>query len=217
MLVHLWDGGCSTQDGYAPRQVETLTSDEAIREIQSWLADVGKDAPVTVGVDGHSAAGKSTFASRLTDHLNAALVNGDHFYRVMEPGERARLGPAEGVDLYYDWERMRDEALAPLYRGDTARYRPYDWDANTLGSRTITVAPRQVVIVEGLFVSRPDLDSINDLVVLIVADPQVRRGRQLARSDASDTWLKRWDAAERWYFDHVRPPKRFDVIVNGMA
>jgi uridine kinase len=110
---------------------------------------------------------------------------------------------------------MREQALGPLQEGRVASYRPYDWEDNTLASRTITIEPRPIVIVEGLFVSRPELDSINDLTVLVVTDPQVRNRRQFDRADASQEWLKRWNAAERWYFNHVRPPECFDLIVSG--
>lgn len=199
---------------YPPRQVVPLTSDAAIDEIESWLAEAEGHSPAVIAVDGHSAAGKSTFSERLADRVGAAVVSGDDFYRVMNSSERARLSPAEGADLYYDWERMRDEALKPLRKGRAARYRPYDWERNSLMGRTISVTPQPIVIVEGLFVSRPELDSHSDLDVLVVADPDVRHRRQLDRVDASQAWLERWDSAERWYFAHVRPPENFDVIVN---
>jgi uridine kinase len=192
-----------------------VTSDVAIHEIESRFGEAGRDSPVFIAVDGHSAAGKSTFVRRLADTVDGAVVNGDDFYRVMKAADRRMLGPVEGADLYYDWERMRDEALRPLLEGRTACYRPYDWEHNSLMSRTISIHPRPIVIIEGLFVSRPELDSFNDLIVLIETDPDVRHRRQLDRADASQAWRERWDAAERWYFTTVRPPQDFDLIVSG--
>lgn len=194
----------------------TLTSEAAIHEIKERLARTGESSPLLIAVDGHSAAGKSTFARQLVQTLDAALVPGDDFYQLMEPEERFQLGPAEGAERYYDWERMRDQVLKPLHEGRAARYRPYDWERDTLESREITITPRPMVVAKGLFVSRPEFDSLNSLTVLVVADPDVRRQRQLDRADASAAWLRRWDAAERWYFDRVRPPEHFDVIVNGL-
>ncbi len=194
--------------------VGTLTSDHAIAQIRSRLTGIDARSPVMIAVDGHSAAGKSTFARRLADTLGAAMVPGDDFYRVMDPAERVRLEPWEGADRYYDWERMRDEALDPLRRGRSATYRPYDWGRNALEPRTKTIGPKPVVIVEALFVSRPELDSVNDLSVVVVADSEMRRRRQLDRADAPQEWLQRWDAAERWYFEHVRPVYHFDLIIH---
>ena len=194
--------------------VGTVTSDDAIAQIRSRVTGIDVHSPVIVAVDGHSAAGKSTFARRLADKLDAATVPGDDFYRVMDPAERTRLEPWEGADRYYHWERMRDEALDLLRLGRNATYRPYDWGCNALEPRTKTIASTPLVIVEGLFVSRPELDLVNDLTVVVVADSQIRRRRQLDRADASQEWLQRWDAAERWYFEHVRPADRFDLIVH---
>lgn len=170
-----------------------------------------------VAVDGHSAAGKSTFSRRLAVSVDATIVSGDDFYRVMAPRERMHLGPAQGVDDYYDWERMRDKALIPLHEGRAVHYRPYDWKRNTLVSRTVSIAPQRIVIVEGLFVSRPEFDFFNDLTVLVVSDPEIRQRRQFDRADASKAWLERWDAAERWYYTHIRPPETFDMLIDGTS
>jgi uridine kinase len=194
--------------------VGPVTSDHGIEQIRSRLTGIDARSPLIVAVDGYSAAGKSTFALRLADALDAAMVPGDDFYRVMDPAERVRLEPWEGPDRYYAWERMRDEALDPLRHGRSATYRPYDGGRNALEPRTKTIAPRPVVIVEGLFVPRPEFDSVNALTVVVVADSEMRRRRQLDRADAPHEWLQRWDAAERWYFEHVRPADRFDLIVH---
>lgn len=77
-------------------------------------------------IDGHSAAGKSTFAAALAARLDAALVPGDDFYRVMNDEDRAQLSPSEGIERYFDWERMHSEVLVPLRAGRDAIYRRYD-------------------------------------------------------------------------------------------
>jgi uridine kinase len=80
----------------------SVHSDRAFAEIERRVAGVG-DRITLICVDGHSAAGKSTFASRLAERLAASLVRGDHFYGVTSPAERARLTPEEGMRSYYDW------------------------------------------------------------------------------------------------------------------
>lgn len=186
----------------------------AIAELARRLDCV--DPPVQViAVYGHSAAGKSTFARELAQRFGAACVPGDDFYRVMDPGVRSELSPEEGARLYYDWERMLGEAIAPLRAGRAATYRPFDWARNRLGAITTTVAPAKVVVVNGLVVSRPDLDDVVDVAAVVAADPSLRVQRQFDRNDATEDWLERWDAAERWFFEHVRPIESFDLIVDG--
>lgn len=184
---------------------------DVVHAVKAWAA------PVTViGVDGHSAAGKSTLAAALAAELDpAVLVHGDDFYRVMDESERADLGPAQGADLYYDWQRLRDDVLVPLSAGRPATFQPYDWDNNQLSVASSTIHPAPVIIVEGLFVSRPELKCLIDFTVLVAADEASRAHRQHDRADASPAWLQRWDAAERWYFDTIRPAEAFDAVLPG--
>jgi uridine kinase len=187
----------------------------ALDEAAGWLDERQPREPCVVAVDGHSAAGKSTFADALASRTGAALARGDDFYRVMDEADRAELAPAEGVELYYDWQRMRDEVLLPLRAGTPAQYHPYDWDSGSLASRFVKVPAAAVVILEGLFVSRPELQPLVDRSVLVDTPAAVRRRRQTERADASPEWLERWDAAERYFFRHVRPPRTFDLVVRG--
>lgn len=168
-----------------------------------------------VAIDGHSAAGKTTFAAVLAERVSASVLHGDDFYRVMDEARRAGLSPEQGVDQYYDWQRMREEALEKLRGGHDATFRPYDWKRNDLAQSNVKVRARPVVIVEGLFVAAPQLADLVAVSVLVTADEMLRVERQLARGDASAEWLARWDAAERWYFETVRPPETFDVIAEG--
>ena len=96
-------------------------------------------------------AGKSTLARELALlRDDVAIIEGDDFYRPLNESTRAALTPLEAVDLLFDWERLRDEALAPLLRGEEARYRRYDWAAERLGEDVATVAAAGVVRGRGL-------------------------------------------------------------------
>lgn len=192
--------------------------DLQVTQLLDWCgrAQSGSNEAVCIAIDGHSAAGKSTLADRLSCALDVALVRGDDFYSVMEERARARLSPREGVERYYDWMRMRDQALIPLLDGRPAVHRPYDWEANRLYSQTVTVEPAPLVVVEGLFVARPELMDLISLAVLVEADPEIRAIRQGARDDDA-IWVQRWDDAERYYFNIIRPPGTFDIRVTGVA
>lgn len=170
---------------------------------------------VTVAIDGHAAAGKSSIASRLAAIFKGALVPGDD-YSVMDEERRAELSPPQGVDIYYDWRRMRDEAIVPLLAARTAVYHPYDWDSNQLSRRTAMIGPAPLVVLKRLFVARPELMELIDIAVVVEADAVTRAERQRKRADASPEWLARWDEAERHYLEVVRPPAGFDVRVSGV-
>lgn len=190
--------------------IERLAADLTSREDPS---DGSK--PVMVAIDGHSAAGKSTLADLLQLALGerCTVVAMDDFYRLMDPTDRAALTPREGVDQYYDWQRLDREVLAPARVGSRLSYGLHDWDNNVIGSdRSLDCPP--LLIVEGVYSSRAELREHFDIHVLVTSPPPVRLARQIARGENSIEWIERWAAAETLYFDnHDRSPP--DYLVDG--
>jgi len=171
---------------------------------------------VVVALDGFSGSGKTTLARRLVERLGGVVVEGDDFYRVMDDAVRWDLDPSQGVGRYFDWERLRDEALVPLRCGRAASYSPFDWAAGGgLCPRTVTVGPSSVIVVDGVYSARPELSALVDLAVLVSTSQQVRDERVADRDHGNQRWHSRWAAAEQYYFANVRPPESFDLVVDG--
>jgi hypothetical protein len=103
-----------------------------------------------VALDGMGGSGKSTLAAALGGLRGAEVVHGDDFYRPMDCAERARLSPAEGYRCYFDWQRLREEVLAPLAAGLDAAYRRYDWERGEPAPNESHVVSRSgLIVVEG--------------------------------------------------------------------
>jgi uridine kinase len=157
-------------------------------------------------------------ASTVASRVKAAVVHGDDFYRDVVDADRRALSAIEGVDRYFDWQRLRREALLPLTRRESARFGCYNWVVGRGLTQPVTVEAREIVIVEGVYAARPEFDDLLDLKVLVEASDQVREKRRYARPrtvsrDDPQGWDARWDAAERVYFDTIRPRSAFDLIV----
>lgn len=175
------------------------------------------DSPFLIAIDGHSAAGKSTLARKLAGELGqTAVVFTDDFYRPINAEKRFRLTAQEGYVLYYDWQRLRSEVLQPLIASQAAKFGVYDWENNEVNGRK-RVEPTRFVIVEGCYSARPKLSSYFDFVILVETSPQERQRRQAERNDASQAWLDRWDAAERFYIETTSLWQRADLIMTGMG
>lgn len=182
--------------------------------VGTWRAS---SPPVLViALDGHGASGKSTFAEALVARLGAAVVHTDDFFR------QTRLWPSGGsqhdhrLSDYYDWRRLRAEALAPLRAGREAVYRRYDWELGEVAGPDVTVKPRAVVVLEGVFSSAPQLGDVVERSVL-VDTPEDERLRRLEARISPEEWDADWLAAESAYFKFVRPPSSFDIVVSGAA
>ncbi len=79
---------------------------------------------------------------------------------------------------YFDWQRLRVEALESLSRGAAARYRPFDWQAgHGIADTGVHPRPQGLVVVDGVYSSRPELAHLVSLAVLVEAhrDERLRR------------------------------------------
>ena len=186
-----------------------------LEQIISLIEQHKGDKVLLIAIDGHSAAGKSTLAKKLTASLSsAAIIYMDDFYRVMDRQKRYELTAKEGYECYYDWQRLRQEVLHPISCGDTVRFAVYDWQINQLGDSRELKA-ENIVIVEGCYSARPELETYYDVIVYVETPAPERERRQFERNDATIEWLKRWDAAERFYIQTTSLPERANIIVNG--
>jgi molybdenum cofactor guanylyltransferase len=198
-----------------------LRSSAAVLSIMDVIADhqaAAPAAPVVVAVDGPSCAGKSILANALALRSGAAVVEGDDFYRHTLPrltvAEREAMSDAAVVDAVIDWERLRAEALLPLRVRESARFQPYDWDADDgrLAPPKI-IPPADVIIVEGVYATRPELADLVDVAVYLGVDRQVRARRYAERGNDPD-WQRFWERGEAHYFRAIRPAASFHIRLD---
>ncbi len=187
----------------------------AARQIADAIGGWRPEHPggLVVAIDGHGAAGKSVLAGAAARLLSATVVHVDDFFR--EAG-----GPAPGesespMAAYYDWERLRSEALEPLRRGDRASFRAFDWERNGYLPGRIVLEPADVVLVEGVSSTTDALADLVDRSVLVLT-PEPERVARLHDRIAQEVWDDEWLAAERRYFSR-RPAATFDLVVSGSS
>jgi uridine kinase len=191
---------------------------ERVRRIRSERGE-----PVLVALDGQSGAGKSTIATRVASAVAATLVPADDFFAATIPdAEWEARSPSERAADALEWRRLRREALEPLLAGRPARWVAFDFAAGCRPDGTYAMqaastkrSPAPVIVLDGAYTARPELADLIDLAVLVTAAPDVRRARLIAREEAAflAAWHARWDPAEAYYFTHVCPPERFDLVV----
>jgi uridine kinase len=166
---------------------------------------VDRRHPVRVGVDGLSAAGKSTLSDELAEVLRTRTrrpiirAQIDHF---MLPVEQRRLFDPNTPESYYldswDTRAIREELLVPLGPGGSRRYRTATTDARGAAvDCPIRIAAQDAILVaDGVFLQRPELDELWDLRIWVDVgvDESLRRG--VARDQV---WMGSADRAEYRY------------------
>ena len=171
--------------------------------------------PYLVAIDGLGGAGKSTLAEQIAgDVPEVTIVHFDDFYRVMDPVEREGLSVEEAFRRSFDWERLEAQVLKPLRAQQTARYERYDWPTNQL-AETHTVRPDQIVLVEGVGCSRPELRGYYDLRVWVETSYEKRHRRMIARGENPPEQIARWEAIEAYYAQTHRPHESADLVIAG--
>ncbi|MFE5715583.1 uridine kinase [Streptomyces sp. NPDC056501] len=146
-----------------------------------------------VAVDGHAGSGKSTLAARLATALGDAPV--------------LRLDDLATHEELFAWTaRLRRQVLEPLSRGETARYRPYDWNRRDFGEpRALSPAP--VVLVEGVGAGRMAVRPLLAWLLWMEREPEESwaRGRRRDGPEQAEFW-DGWTLAETRHF--ARDPSR---------
>lgn len=164
--------------------------------------------PVTLGIMGGSAAGKTTFATALAAHLSEfepIILNQDSYFRDWSEyteAEREKVITANHPDavlwdsLVTDIRKLRNsESIEKPTPGTRAAQR---------NEEETRIHPSQLVIVEGhLIFWSEDLRNLMDIKVFLDVDPHERVLRRMLRDVAQRGGDLEW--AINWYRRDVLP------------
>ncbi|NAZ76305.1 hypothetical protein GTQ99_12910 [Kineococcus sp. T13] len=168
-----------------------------------------------VAVDGRSAAGKSTLATRLVEHAArggraAALVHTDDL---------------AWHESFFGWGALAVEGvLAPLHRGVGVRHRPPAWERRGRPGAVEVPAGSDLVVLEGVGAAQRQLAPFLDATVWVQSDAALAERRGIARDVAegvngdverATAFWHEWVAEELVFLQRERPWERADLVVAG--
>lgn len=144
--------------------------------------------PLVVGVAGGTGAGKTTVARAIIEAVGperVAVLSEDAYYR-----EYAHLSEAERTRINWDHPDAIEtplllEHVRELLAGRAVERPVYDFSAYARAPQTVRIAPRPVVLVEGILIYvDPALRGLCDVKVFVDTDPDLRFIRRLRRDIA---------------------------------
>lgn len=164
---------------------------------------------IIAALDGRCASGKTTLAEGLAREHGWSVVHMDHFFLRPEQRTLERYAQPGGN---VDYERLLEEVLLPLRRGDTPVYRPFDCRSMRLGE-PIPLAPAPVVLVEGSYSCHPALWDSYDVRAFLTIDPARQMERVAAREgeERARVFRERWIPLEERYFSAFDVEGRCDL------
>lgn len=187
--------------------------------------------PVRVGIDGYSASGKTS----LGDALEAALrpagrevlrARLDDFKR---PWRERHLYDRESGEGYYrnayDNALIRADLLEPLSPGGDHRYRFGSINPRTgepFGNERATATDSAILLADGVFLFRPELNALWDLRIFLTIDHQTSLRRGAARDsawtasveEAEALYRTRYIPSEELYTAEVDPLSHADIVID---
>lgn len=183
-----------------------------------------KKKPIIIGVTGGSGSGKTSVSHAIFDQLHGhsiLMLEQDSYYR-----DQSDMTMEQRAAVNYDHPDAFDTELLISQLSELSNWQPidkpvYDYTVFTRSDRTEHVKPKEVIILEGIFVlSDPRLRDLLDIKVFVDTDDDIRIIRRIQRDmtergrslqSVIDQYLQ---TVKPMYHQFIEPTKRYaDVIV----
>jgi uridine kinase len=208
------------------------TRGELLDRLAGAVESVTTAHPLRVAVDGPPAAGKTTLADELALILRSRgreviRTSAESFHRPRSRRyRRGEFSPEANYHDSFDYHALCQVLLDPLGPDGDRRYQPavYDLDTDTALSSPAATAPVDaVLLLDGVFLLRPELINRWDLSIFVsAAFEQIldrARSRDLARlgsaAEVERRFRTRYIPAQQLYFATARPADHADIIVHN--
>ncbi len=212
---------------------DSATQGGALGRLATLVAERSKLGTLRVAIDGIDAAGKTTLADELAELLERddvpvqrASIDSFHYPSSMRH-LRSKQQPARSYyEDSFDYRALRRVLLDPLAPGGdhVVRTRIFDFRTDRPVHEAPTpVRPGTVLLFDGVFLLRPELEECWDLSMFIEVDPSTslqralkRDGELLGTAEAIELrYRQRYLPGQELYLSRVHPDRRADVLIEN--
>ena len=206
-----------------------MTRNELLNLIYVRIAELSNGKILRIAIDGVDGAGKTTFADELAAFLSSknkiirASVDGFHNPKAVRY-RRGRDSP-EGFFLdSYNYEEFRKSLLDPLSSNSCGFYRTRIFDHKSdspIDTQPILAEPGSILIVDGIFLHRPELRDYWDFSIFLDVDFSIsiprgaQRGPDFGSADPKAPENYRYIEGQKLYFRKCYPKYYASMVVNN--
>ena len=110
--------------------------------------------PFVIGICGGSGSGKTTLLKKISSHFgsdNVSVFTMDNYYHPIEQQQKDKNGIVNfDLPTALDEQKLSSD-LANLVSGNTVQVKEYFFNSPPDKNVLLTIAPKKIIIVEGLF------------------------------------------------------------------
>jgi uridine kinase len=196
-----------------------------LAEIVRRILPLKYGLPTLVAVDGLTAAGKTTLANELATIVRLAgrpaiRASVDDFHHDEETILRqGRFSPHGYYEDSFDYDGLTQLLLIPLGSGGNRRF----VTTNQPGAPKWSAANNAILIVDGVFLLRPELEPWWDYSIFVDISQELSLERGLARdtgvlgdeAEVRRLYEERYLPGEATYLQRVNPRAKANVIADN--
>lgn len=187
---------------------------------------------LVVGIDGLGGAGKSTISEALFETLreeghNVTVLHIDDF---IHPRRVRYSDDCPEWECYYKlqwrYDYLKDTVIRAAKNGEdfVGDIELYDKDTDSYFLSPTHIPNGGIVIIEGIFLQRPELDGLFDFMIYIDVPEEIRLSRVLERdgyigdkAQIKSKYDSRYFPAERHYIKTCAPADNADFIIRSQT
>lgn len=180
-----------------------------------------------IGIDGLGGAGKSTISEKLCQllceaHLEVTVLHIDDFIHPKSVRYNAAYPEWECYyHLQWRYDYLLKEVFLPVRDGNFCKeIELYDKDKDTYFVRQTKIPAGSVLILEGIFLQRRELQGVFDFTIFLDIPKEVRLQRVLQRDSyigdeaaIRAKYENRYFPAERHYVAECTPQQKADFVI----
>lgn len=179
--------------------------------------------PLLIGISGGTGSGKSTVSQeifKLIPEKKIVIIEQDSYYK-----DQSHLSFEERIKTNYDHPLAFDNELLLKHLNDLLNNKPiqkpiYDFEQHTMKKETVTVEPKDIIILEGILVLYDErIRNLLDIKIFVDTDADVRVIRRIQRDIKErgrtlDSVITQYMTTVRpAHLQFVEPTKRYADIV----
>ncbi len=167
---------------------------------------------IIIAIEGSCTSGKTTLTKEISEEFECNVINMDDFFLPFEKRTPERFSEIGGNT---DYERFCEEIVENIRTNTQFTYGKFDCSSGTI-SQKITIVPKKLTVVEGVYCMHPKFGEIYDLKIFLDITNETKITRLEKRSpEKLEKFINDWIPKENLYFETYKIKEKCDLVIDN--